>query len=216
MGLIKNRKWKQEAAYHTEHNFTVSMGNNKMGRVMSFSVSPILTCAKDVPCGHLCYAHSMEKRYPGVKESWARNLELLKQYHGDVFVDDMCAAIDKKKVGLFRWHVGGDIFADWYLDDMCRIAERCSDVKFWAFTKQFGIIEKYTGKIPKNLNVVLSIWPPHVPSDELKEKYGCCYFQDAEGNYDVPDDAFVCEGDCEMCQVCVSLKPPESVVILKH
>jgi len=216
MGLIKNREYKQEAAYHTDHGFVLSMGNRKMGRVMSFSLPPGLTCADDIPCLSTCYAAKMERIYPTVKNSWKNNYDLLQKYWGDVFVNDICAAIRKKKPELFRWHVGGDIFSKDYLDNMCLIAKKNKDVKFWAFTKQFSVLEDYDDKIPENLTIVLSVWPPHVPSDELKEKYGCCYFQDAEENYDVPEDAFICDGDCEMCRRCVELRANESVVIYKH
>ena len=217
MGLIKDRKYKQEAAYHTKLGFVLSMGNRKMGRVMSFSTSPGLTCANGVPCyPRYCYAVKMERIYPTVRNSWKNNYDLLKRYWGDDFVNDISEAIRKKKPELFRWHVGGDIFAKWYLDDMCFIAKKNKDVKFWAFTKQFDILEDYEGEIPENLTIVLSVWPPCVPSDKLKEKYGCCYFQDAEESYEVPDDAFICDGDCEMCRQCVELKAGSSVVIYKH
>lgn len=216
MGLIKDREYKQEAAYHTDHGFVLSMGNRKMGRVMSFSLPPVKTCIEDAPCFKDCYAVKMARIYPTVKSSWDNNLELLDKYWGTDFVNDINAAIRKKNPTLFRWHVGGDIFAPWYLDNMCLIAKDNPDVDFWTFTKQFDILEKYKGEIPDNLKIILSVWPPCIPSDKLKEKYGCCYFQDAEENYDVPDDAFVCNGDCEMCRHCVELEAKESVVIYKH
>ena len=210
-------RYKQEAAYHTDHGFILSMGNRKMGRVMSFSLPPGKTCAYDVPCGPDCYANKMCRIYPTVRASWEYNYKLLQgDCWGDIFVDDIVAAINKKNIKLFRWHVGGDIFSKAYLDNICLIAKKVPDTQFWAFTKQFNILDGYTGKIPKNLTIILSIWPPHLPSDELKEKYGCCYFQDKEETYVVPDDAFVCQGDCEECQVCTYLVPGESVVIYKH
>ena len=125
-------------------------------------------------------------------------------------------AIKTKNVELFRWHVGGDIFSAWYLDNLCLIAKKCPNTQFWAFTKQFNILENYTGTIPNNLTIILSIWPPHLPSEELRKKYGCCYFQDKDESFDVPEDAFVCDGDCEMCRVCTYLVPGESVVIYQH
>lgn len=218
MVYIKDREWKQEAAYHTDHDFVLSMGNRKMGRVMSLSLPPGVTCAKDVPCFKegLCYALKMCKLYPTVKASWDNNWELLQRYWGTEFVNDIDAAIRKKKPDLFRWFVGGDIPAPWFIDNMVLIAQHNPDVSFWAFTKQFGILASYEGELPKNLTIILSVWPPCVPSNELKEKYGCCYFQDKEGTYDVPEDAYVCQGDCEECQVCTYLVPGESVVIMKH
>ena len=216
MPLIKDREWKQEAAYHTDHGFVLSMGNRKMGRVMSFSLPPIVTCNKDAPCKHDCYAVKMEKIYPTVKNSWQNNLELLNEYWGTEFVNDIDAAIRKKQPELFRWFVGGDIPAVWFIDNMVEIAQDNQKVSFWCFTKQFDHLASYEGEVPKNLTFILSVWPPLVPSDGLKEKYGCCYFQDKDGTYDVPEDAYVCQGDCEECQVCTDLESGESVVIVKH
>lgn len=220
MGLIKDRELKIEPAYHSEHGFIYSMGNRKMGRVMSFSLPPIITCHPNAPCKDGdCYAIKMQRIYPTVKDSWKKNYELITsdECWGDIFVDDTVAAIRKKQPAIFRWHVSGDIFSSWYLDDMRLIAEKCKDVQFWAFTKQFNILERYDRKmIPKNLNIILSIWPPHLPSDDLMKEYGCCYFQDKKESYDVPEDAYVCQGDCEECQVCTYLVPGDSVVIYKH
>ena len=216
MALIKDREWKQEAAYHTDHGFVLSMGNRKMGRVMSFSLPPIVTCNKKAPCTHDCYAVKMEKIYPTVKNSWQNNLELLNKYWGTDFVNDIDAAIRKKKIDLFRWFVGGDIPAVWFIDNMVQIAKDNPDVSFWCFTKQFDHLAKYRETVPDNLTFILSVWPPLVPSDDLKEKYGCCYFQDKAGSYSVPEDAYVCQGDCEECQVCTYLGSGESVVIMKH
>ena len=214
MALIKD--FKQEAAYHTDHGFVLSMGNRKMGRVMSFSLPPGITCARGVPCLHDCYAMKMCRIYPTVRNSWDNNWELLQKYWGTAFVNDISAAIRKKKPDLFRWHVGGDIPALWYIDNMVEIAKQNPAVEFWAFTKQFDILEQYKGEMPSNLNIVLSIWPPHLPSAELRKKYGCCYFQDKDESYIIPKDAFVCQGDCEECKVCVELDAGESVVIYKH
>ena len=50
MGLIKNRSYRKEGAQHTEHGFTISMGNDKMGFVPSFSVTPGVTCDRTAPC----------------------------------------------------------------------------------------------------------------------------------------------------------------------
>ncbi len=216
MGLIKDREWKKEKPYHTDLGFILSMGNRKMGKVMSFSLPPIKTCNPNAPCKHDCYAVRIEKIRPSVRDSWQNNLDLINEHWGTDFVNDISAAIRKKKPELFRWHVAGDIIDTWYLDNMCIIAEQNKDVRFWAFTKQFDILERYTGTIPDNLTIILSVWPPLIPSDKLKKEFGCCYFQDKDETYDVPDDAFVCEGDCEMCCRCVELDPEESVVIYKH
>ena len=221
MSLIKDREYKKEKAYHTPHGFTISMGNDKMGFVPSFSVTPGVTCDVRAPCWRkgICYAVSMEKRYPSVRTSWANNLSALKacEYdESDVFVQDLVEFVNKKKPEIFRWHVGGDIYSTWYLDQMCQIAKKCPDVKFWAFTKQFGVLSSYENVIPDNLNIILSVWPPTVPSVELMKRFGCNYFQDKSGTYIVPDDAFVCQGDCEMCRRCVTLGPGESTVIVKH
>ena len=191
-----------------------------MGYVMSFSLPTGETCNTMAPCwtSGKCYAHRMELRHPSVKKSWAKNLSLLRSDDnwGDTFVKDTIKAIHLKKPELFRWHVGGDIFAPWYLDNMCLIAKKCPDVSFWTFTKQFDILENYESAIPDNLNIILSVWPPCIPSVKLMKRFGCCYFQDKSGTFIVPNNAFECEGDCEMCTKCATLGPGQSVVIIEH
>lgn len=202
--------------------FNYSLDNSKMGDVVSISVTPGVTCAKDVPCGPKCYANKVIKLRPNVGLCYAENTRLLKDEKKYVeLVTETEALLKFSGADKFRFNVGGDFFSTQYLEAALFIAQRCPDTMFWAFTKQYDIVAE-EGKRwsfedwPKNFTLVLSRWGDYKPPEELTEHFGVCWFADKKGEYEIPDDAFVCKGGCDTCMRCAGLKANQNVVIHQH
>lgn len=202
------------------NGFHFSDGNSKMQKVSSYSVMPILTCAKDIPCGPDCYACKIMRIRPNVKKCYQENTDLLmKEGKYAELIEDTIAYINANKIRLFRWNVAGDFFSTRYLNAIIEIAKQCPTVTFWAFTKQFKILSDTLKKhesLPSNLNIILSAWGTFMPPKDLMKKFGVCYVHDKAGLFKIPEDAFLCQGNCEHCLTCAHLGAGESVVIHQH
>lgn len=214
---------------HSKHGYIFSTGNNKMGKVLSFSIPPIITCHPDAPCTKRdgkkfskCYADKLQILRPSLAKSWENNLDLLmKDNEYENFIEDTVSVITFVDPVMFRWHVGGDIFELGYLNAMLEIAESCPAVKFWAFTKRFDTVSEWlemypNGKFPTNFNLILSVWPPHMPDQSLMDRFGTCWFQNSQMEIDVPDYAVECNDNCETCMKCSELKAGEAIYIMEH
>ncbi len=134
----------------------------------------------------------------------------------DEIASDIKDIIAFKHAKLFRWFVGGDIYNTETLDMMIAVANSCPDTQFMAFTKCYDLLPVDGGDIPSNLNIVLSAWKDYQPSDELKQRYAVCYFDDGDEDCLIPVGTTICGGDCEHCQLCFNLKAGESVCIRRH
>lgn len=207
------------------HGFSISTGNIKMGAVPSFSVEAGVTCPPDVPCRARCYAERMKNYRRAATDSYAENTQLLVAGRYDDLVEDVANFVRFSGTTLFRWNVSGDLFSVEYLHAIARVAVECPSTRFWVFTKQFGILEKYISlaeipgcpyTIPANLNIVLSVWGTFRPPESLLKRFGTCHVQDKGGLFTIPGDAFVCRGDCFTCRRCAHVKAGESVVIHEH
>ena len=205
----------------TEHGFRYSLGNIKMKHVMSFSVLPLVTCAKDVPCKKDCYAARMCRFRTNVRDCYQKNTDMLKAGRYRTFIEDFFDVLQETHVDKFRFNVAGDFFCPEYLCAALDLATSCPDVKFWAFTKQWDVVKEVLKDCPKeewpaNFNLVLSRWGDYVPPKDLSDLFGICWFGDKEGKYPYPEDAFVCNGGCETCLACANLGPGQNVVIHQH
>lgn len=203
----------------SKNGFHYSEGNSKMNKVYSFSVMPLVTCAKKLPCASKCYANKIVKLRPNVRKCYTDNTHLLmeeKEY--GLLVEDTVEYIKKNSAKLFRWNVAGDLFSVDYLKAMVTIADLCPDTTFWAFTKQFKVLKDALKevKVPKNMTIILSAWGNFMPPKDLMKQFGVCYVQDKDGLFTVPPNAYVCGGDCEHCQVCAHLTADKCVVIHEH
>lgn len=202
----------------------ISLTNSKLGaQIPSLNLPPIITCRKNAPCGHLCYARKGNFRFPNVKKSHIDNLEHY-QKDPDGFFNEI---IDYLANGLitykfFRWMSSGDIVDDKFLLGMIKVAQKCPDVKFLSFTKKFEIINEFvnaTGieSIPNNLHIVFSMWdktfkvdnPYNFPTTWVD-------FADKTQNPEIPEFAIPCIGQCWKCQSCWSLHSGQSVVFHQH
>lgn len=175
----------------------MTSGNKKLGKkVLNISRTPCATCPSDAPCRAKCYAMKAYRQYPNVRQAWNGNTEAAKNL--PEYFKDINTIVSKKKPVHFRWHVAGDIDSQEYLNGMKLVARANPDTKFLAFTKNHNL--DFVG-LPKNLEVVASLWP-----NWGKDTVGLrkAWMQDGTENR-IPATALVCPGSCETCKACWSL-----------
>ncbi len=140
----------------TELSLTISKGNSKIGAVPNISLTPGVSCQPGVPCFYDgCYAMKSYRMYPNVRKAWDDNLELWKTNPGR-FATKLAFYLQDKSPERFRYHVGGDVPDQDYVDMMNVMAWNFPKTSFLAFTKKYDL--DFTG-LPPNLTIVLSAWP---------------------------------------------------------
>lgn len=205
---------------------SISLGNEKMGKVMSVSLPPITSCGKGLPCYKTCYAAKLARLRPNVRDAWAGNWDALMR-NRDVFFDAVYMAIMDVKPELFRWHVAGDMADYDYLLRMRAMAVRCPMRRFMAFTKKFDLLRLYAKSWgtsapsgttrPGNLTLIASAWPGLVVPPDVRSKFPVSWMRsEKQPDRRIPADGYVCQGDCETCKKCWGMAPGECVVFDAH
>jgi hypothetical protein len=132
-----------------------------------------------------------------------------------LIIDSLKRSISTK---LWRWHVAGDIPDIDYLCGMVTVANANPKVSFLAFSKRYNFIKEFAafGKIPTNLNIVLSMWPGYKLPKGL-DKFPKAWMLD-KCNVDkrIPKKATECPGACETCGLCWEMKGGQHVQFRKH
>lgn len=101
----------------------VSKENSKMGKVTSVSLTPVVSCPPNVPCSKICYAMGSYRLRQNVRTAWDDNYDFWASDPIGFFTAiDKYLASTKRPIKFFRWHVGGDIPNQRYLNSMCGIA----------------------------------------------------------------------------------------------
>lgn len=198
----------------------ISQTNTKLsGSIPSVNLPAIQTCRHDAPCKKYCYACKGNFTYTKVRQSLLNNLACYvndkKQYFEDVisFLNGLVS------YRYFRWHSSGDIIDEDYLQGMVKVANKCKDVKFLAFTKKFELVNEYlnNNKLPNNLKIVFSAWDKNfnVPNPHnLPIAY--VNFKKKENNPKIPELAIPCSGKCYECLSCWTLRKGQNVVFNQH
>lgn len=186
----------------------VSDSNVKLGKIMNFSLNPVETCNKNVPCIKHCYARASFDIYPQTKIAWNSNTVMVKN-NVYLFFNSLVDQLEKYKGEYFRYHVGGDIPSEVYFKCMVKVARMFPKIKFLAFTKQYDYVNSYTGKIPINLSIVFSVWKDYKPNVN-KHKLPIAFMN--VGN----ENSIDCKGSCKDCKVCWNMKENESVIFKIH
>jgi hypothetical protein len=133
-------------------------GNSKISgwrpRPNSFSLPAPETCPGSTPtCRRDCYAHSTKSKIPAIlREGYTRNLARLPNAHPAAFgawIREHCQDIG------FRWHVSGDVFAEWYAWWIIEVAALSQPVRHWIYTRSLDWVHILAGFTP-NLKVLVS------------------------------------------------------------
>jgi len=193
----------------------VSPGNTKLGKVLNVSLPPVLTCGKDVPCSKDCYALKAWKQYPATRFAWRGNYDAFKRSPDDYF-DALVASFKKSKVALVRWGVSGDIVDATYLAGIIRVAKELPKKRFLVYTKRYDLVDP-TAALPGNLTIVVSAWPGYALPEHVMKGFGVAWMRDPDNpDARIPTTAKACNGGCEKCALCWSLRAGQSVVFDKH
>lgn len=196
---------------------TISDSNVKMGETPSYSLPPIVTCPKGVPCTRDCYATQGTFQFDAVQASYARNLYFLEKCP-EVVQAEIEAYVTRKALEYFRWNVSGDFYSPEYFTLAVEVARACPDTKFLAFTKQYAIVNAWLDhdSFPENFAVVFSYWEgydcpnPHgLPTSIVIDEASA-----------LPQGFTLCPGKCEICQAskvgCWHAGKGEGVAFIKH
>ncbi len=168
----------------------------KVGKIASFSLTPIVTCPNHKWCSAKCYALKAYRAYPNTKAAYDRNTDMAQNNLPELKAQ-LKTFLTAYKRNYFRLHVSGDFFSQAYLDMWIEVIEEYPDINFLAFTKAFTL--NYSEK-PDNLEILFSTFDtmPSRTDDKLTAKYG---FQVALAGKNNPG-YHECPGSCETCKTC--------------
>ncbi len=186
----------------------ISPGNTKLGSIPSISLLPGVDCGN---CGHCiksCYARKLCRLRPQVVRAWEKNSKLAREIQTLYFIQ-LCSWLRWNHPEKFRFHVGGDILDQKYLDYMKRLARIFPGTRFLAFTKMFHL--SYKG-LPPNLRIRFSRWPG---DGRVRRKRGIPFAWMQDGTEKrMPKNSLLCGGGCEDCSLC--WHDQRDVVFRKH
>lgn len=193
----------------------ISMSNSKMGKIPSFSVLPLVTCANCGQCSKYCYACKGCFLFPDNRMNLADNTvsaienpEFTKQ----VILDFLHGKTVTYK--YFRFNVAGDVFNHEYLEMIVSIARKTRGTKFLVFTKNYKMFNSFftENKKPSNLSIIFSSWggvnfenPHNFPIAAV----------DVPGEV-FPDNVVDCSGNCQECLYCFNAKKGDCVRFQLH
>lgn len=125
-------------------------------------------------CLSVCYA-SFDQQWPGVRNLLQHNLDVLTGLTREEMVERLSEAVREFQAQarkydvdeVFRIHWSGDYFSVDYYNAWADVAEAFPEVKFWAYTRSFAIVEAGR-EVPDNLSVYLS-----ADRDNMHEARSC-------------------------------------------
>jgi hypothetical protein len=114
----------------------------------------------------------------------------------------------------FRWHVGGDIPSQRYLNGMIAIAEEFPRINMVAFTKNYAL---NLDSLPDNLSVIPSFWPAYGQSEKFKDRPVAWVYDKKNEDERIGGHYFFCNDGCDQCYACWHIKElDKDVVFYKH
>lgn len=179
---------------------SISNGNMKVGNVPNVSLPSDKTCPHCKECQLACYDKKACLQYPNVMNARAKNYSIMKRSIRQYF-EQVKKGIKKSKEQFFRFHVGGDICDEEYLDGMVKVTNEILK-HHWTYTKSQDIvnkyIEKYGGdwkKIAPNLVIMFSRWG----RSPIDNPYNMPVFWCIVKGQEPPKDMYKCPGNCKIC-----------------
>lgn len=195
----------------------ISVGNSKLGKIMSVSLPAGVTC-RDCACQTKCYAKKLERLRPSVRNAYKNNLDVLTS-DPETYWREVEASIMMSR--FFRFHVSGDIPNAEYLEKMIEISNRNKHCEILCFTKRFEFVNEFLengGVIPENLHMIFSGWKDLEMNNPYNLPEAHVRFRD--GSTTAREDAVECGGNCSECAItdsgCWTLKSGQQVVFNEH
>jgi len=184
-------------------NLAVSEGNTKIGKVLNVSLAPVIDCLFCEHCKNECYDID-DCRYTNTLNARARNSVLWHVAPDSFFQQIESAIIHHPSYEYFRFHVGGDIPGMDYLARMIEVAKNHPEVRFWTYTKVYGLVNLYVKThgddrhvaIPDNLTIMFSEWRGF----KMSNPYGFPEFKAYYSDETIPEGIMECNGNCRICQ----------------
>ena len=201
---------------------SISSGNNKMGKVASVSLLPVLTCPMRCrgTCGDKCYAKKLAILRPSVLKAYARNTAIA-FLAPDAFFEAVREAM--KSARFFRFHVSGDIPRMEYL---MRVVRSCLDnphCEVLMFTKRFELVNEYirsVGPLPANLHCLFSGWTNLFPTEGGWNPFRLPETTVYTKDEDIRPEWTLCGGNCLDCAIhdggCWTAKPGDTIAFKMH
>ena len=101
-----------------------------------------------------CYALKGNYRFSNVKNAMYTRFQTIGQM---LWVESMVLTIAIfEKTDYFRWHDSGDLQDVEHLEKLVQIAKYLPEINFWLPTREYGIVNDFSGVIPKNLVIRFS------------------------------------------------------------
>ena len=203
-------------AQHEPLEVCISVGNVKVGRILNVSLMSRICCGNCRLCEHYCYDIKAALQYTNVMNARARNTVLAQDDLDEFFRQILERLTERRKKKFFRFHVGGDIISEAYLEKMVQTALERPRWRFWTYTKMHDMVNSYVargGIIPENLVILFSCDMNAV----VENPYGFPLAYTVLDGDVPPEGLFKCPGNCE---ICIELERGcpfgESVYFLEH
>ena len=117
----------------------LSLGNQKVGKVWTFSLPSFVTCPGASPwCREHCYARRLELFRTNCRKAYLRNLAL--SLDPDRLVEKVLESLPEDAEHM-RIHVGGDFYSREYIQSFIRICEARPTTQFWSYTRSWTLPE---------------------------------------------------------------------------
>jgi len=177
--------------------------------IPNVSLPPLLTCVENPPCAELCYARKFHTGFArhtaGVK--WDHNLEAYRSDPVQYFNSIIEQLRNNLNIRLFRWHVGGDIPDQIYLEGMYHVSREIRHIDFLAYTRRDWAVPA-SGI---NFNVIRSLWLEEKDDEEERKSLPYPWFKVVPKG-----EPATCTGNCDRCARCWHLKPGEGITVNLH
>ena len=149
-----------------DDTLNLSDGNSKVGNHVScFNLPMVYTCDQRCECytSGKCYANSGCYKFASNQATYSENFAYLKAHTEQEIVNEMVSQITEKGFSLHRDFTIGDLPDEKFLKVRIACARVMPNVRFWFYTKKYGIVNRYVEKfglesIPENLTIIFSHW----------------------------------------------------------
>lgn len=111
-----------------------------------------LACRDDAVC-HNCYARKGRYTFKKVQAALRRRLESIEH---PLWEEAMIQLIGSTKCRWFRWHDSGDLVSVNHLSNICSIADKLPEKRFWLPTREAATLLCFLregGSVPGNLTI---------------------------------------------------------------